>query len=65
MEASVALASKHHFQFDWIYIIRGQAPCADHLVAQGALEEISRQIQIQLGTMGTPFETSWDPTEVI
>jgi len=65
MEASVALASKHHFQFNWIYIVRGQAPCGDHLVTQGDLEEIYRQIQIQLGTIGAPCETIWNPTEVI
>ena len=52
MEASVPLASKRHFYFDWLYIVRGQAPCADHLVAQAAIEELFRQIQIQLGTIG-------------
>ena len=49
-ESSPALASKRR---------------ADHLAAQGAIEELSRQIQIQLGTMWAPFETIWNPTGII
>ena len=54
-----------HVKLDLIYIVQGKAPCADHLVARGAIKELSKQIQIQLGTMWPPFVTMWNPTVVI
>ena len=41
------MASKRHVKFDLIYIVQGKAPCADHLVARAAIDELSKQIQTQ------------------